>query len=99
MPKDIDITETQEAFLGFVRQSQEQVVAAVQNWAETVSRLTPETGAVQTGDWYVDPAEAVDRSFDFVEQVLASQRRFAHEVLSATEPVVKAAERNAPTSR
>ena len=39
------------------------------------------------------PEEVVASAYDFAEQLLASQRRFAEEVLKATSPLLPGADR------
>ena len=85
--------EVQEQILDAVRKSQETVVEAIKTWADTVQAITPSLPAVPAVP-FVDklpkPGELVASAYDFAEQLLASQRKFAEDVLEATTPVLTA---------
>lgn len=83
------------------RESQEAAVSAWQRWAESLQSVTPAsfTSASFT-PWTVpgvsqlpSPQEGIDAAFDLAEEVLATQRRFLHEWVGATRPVVETARR------
>jgi hypothetical protein len=78
--------DLQEEFLNTIRKSQETVIDAIKSWVETVQSMTPTIPAVQVpgADKLPKPAEVVSTAYDFAEQLLASQRKFAEEVLKAT---------------
>ena len=89
--------EIQSEILNTVRKSQDAVVDAIKRWAEAVQSITP---SIPTPNLpYVDklpkPEEFVANAYDFAEQLLASQRKFAENVLHATTPVLSRA-RTAP---
>lgn len=67
-----------------VRSNQSAVVDAVRSWAESVQRLIPEMPSTPVSNALPDPAELVDRAFDFASELLAAQREFTHELLKAT---------------
>jgi hypothetical protein len=82
--------ELQESFLSAIRKSQEITLHAVKAWVETVGYFTPQVSYAhlplagrlpKTHDVWAS-------SFDFAEQVLASQRRFADDVLKVTSPLL-----------
>ena len=89
----------QEEFLAVVRKSQEAVIAAVTNLAETVRTASPKLASVYApltdnlpkppsvkvpfGDKLPRPEDAVARAYEFGEQLLASQRKFAEDLLKA----------------
>jgi hypothetical protein len=86
--------ELQGQILDAVRKGQETVVDAVKAWADTVQAITPSLPAVPAvpfTDRLPKPGELVASAYDFAEQLLASQRKFAEDVLEATTPVLSAA--------
>jgi hypothetical protein len=78
--------ELQEEILNTVRKSQETVIDAIKSWVETVQSITPKIPSVQLpgADQLPKPEDVVASAYDFAEQLLASQRKFAEEVLKAT---------------
>lgn len=54
-----------------------------------------DTQTVAKGAQLPQPAELIDSAFDFVGQLLAVQRQFAHDVLQAATPVTEPAEKTA----
>ena len=76
----------QNEVLNTVSKSQEAVVDAIKTWVETVQSITPKIPAVDVpfADQLPKPEEVVASAYDFAEQLLASQRRFAEEVIKAT---------------
>ena len=89
-----------EDFLAATRKSQEVAIRAIKTWVETVRTVTPKLpsvygpltdrlpklGSVSApfADKLPKPEEVVASAYDFAEQLLASQRKFAEEVLKAT---------------
>jgi hypothetical protein len=84
--------ELQEQVLDGIRRSQESVVEAVKTWADAVHALTPSLPVPEMpfADNLPKPAELVANAYDFAGQLLASQRKFAEDVLAATAPVLTA---------
>jgi hypothetical protein len=91
-------TSSQEEFLAVIRKSQEAVIAVVRNLAETVRTASPKVASVYApltdnlpkppvsvpfGDKLPGPEDAMARAYDFGEQLLASQRKFAEHLLKA----------------
>ena len=78
--------DLQEEFLNAVRKSEETVIEAVKAWAETVQSIMPKVPSVQVpgADKLPKPEEVVASAYDFAEQLLATQRKFAEEVVKAT---------------
>ena len=76
----------QNEVLNTVRKSQEAVIDAIKTWVETVQSITPKVPAVEIpyADKLPKPEEVVASAYDFAEQLLAGQRRFAEDVLKAT---------------
>ncbi len=81
------MTAPTDQFVDIAKRSQEAVTTAVRNWADSVQSFA---GNLTTGHTQLpDPLSVVDGYFDFAEKVLATQRRFASEWVSAS---VKAGE-------
>ena len=82
--------DLQNEVLITVRKSQESVIDALKTWVETVQSITPKIPAVDMpfADKLPKPEEIVASAYDFAEQLLASQRKFADEVVKATAPLM-----------
>jgi hypothetical protein len=81
--------ELQGEILKTVRAGQDAVVDAIQLWADAVQSIKPplpEVG-IPFADKLPKPSEMVADTYDFVEQLLAAQRKFAEDVLHATAPL------------
>jgi hypothetical protein len=78
--------DLQEEFLNAVRKSEETVIDAIKTWVETVQSITPKIPSVPVpgADKLPKPQEVVASVYDFAEQLLATQRKFAEEVVKAT---------------
>jgi len=92
MPND-PTSELRDEFLTAVRKSQDAVVDAIKTWAETVQSVVPAMPAVPApsmpdGVQVAKPEEVVAGAYDFAEQLLASQRQFAENLLKATSPLL-----------
>ena len=93
-----------EEFLAATRKSQEAMIRAIRTWVETVRTVTPKLPSVYApladrlpklpsvtvpfADKLPKPEEVVANAYDFAEQLLASQRKFAEDVLKATSPLM-----------
>jgi hypothetical protein len=68
-----------------ITKSQEAVVDAIETWAAALSSVTPDLPAVNMpfADKLPTPADVVAGAYDFAEQLLASQRKFAEDLLRA----------------
>jgi hypothetical protein len=84
--------EVQGEILNTIRKSQEAVVDAIKRWADAVHTMTPSipTPSLPYTDKLPKPEEFVASAYDFAEQLLASQRKFAEDVLHATTPMIAA---------
>ena len=82
--------DLQNEVLNTVRKSQESVIDAIKTWVETVQSITLKVPAVDLpfADKLPKPEEVVASAYDFAEQLLASQRKFADEVVKATAPLL-----------
>src|SRR5690349_8319389 len=93
-----------EEFLAATRKSQETMIRAFRTWVETVRTVTPKLPSVPGpladrlpklpsvtapfADRLPTPEDVVASGYDFAEQLLAIQRKFAEDVLAATEPLI-----------
>jgi len=82
--------DLQDEILSVIRASQETVVDALQAWASTAQSITPSFAKVNLpyADWLPKPEALVSQTYDFTEQLLSVQRKFANDVLQATAPLV-----------
>jgi hypothetical protein len=82
--------QVQDEILKTVQKSQEAVVDAIKAWAGTVQSITPKLPAVNVpfADKLPKPEDVVANAYDFAQQLLASQRKFAEDVLKATAPLI-----------
>ena len=84
---------TQEEVLAATRKSQEAMMAAVKTWLETVRTAAPKLPSKlsQVGLPFADrlptPQDAVANAYHLAEQLLASQRKFAEDLVKATAPL------------
>jgi len=78
--------ELQDEILKTVRKSQEAVIDALRAWADTVQSVVPKVPAVNVpfSDRLPKPEDFVANAYDFAEQLLASQRKFAEDMVKAT---------------
>jgi len=89
----IDISTTgrdlQDEILSLIRSSQETVVDALQAWTSAVQAVTPSVLKVNMpyADQFPKPGTLVNGMYDFAEQLLSTQRKFAHDVFRATAPL------------
>ncbi len=84
------VSQVQDEILNTIRKSQAAVVDALQTWASAVQSITPELPDVNVpfADKLPKPQELVASAYDFAEQLLASQRKFAEDVIKATAPML-----------
>jgi hypothetical protein len=86
--------EIQKEIVDMVRKSQDAVVEAIKLWADAVQSITSSvpTPNLPYSDKLPRPEEFVANAYDFAEQLLTSQRKFAENVLEATKPLLGAKE-------
>ena len=86
--------DLQNELLNTVHKSQQSVIDAIKTWVETVQSITPKVPAVDLpfADKLPKPEEVVASAYDFAEQLLAGQRKFAEEVLKATSALTPGTE-------
>ena len=82
--------QVQDEILKNVQKSQEAVVDAIKSWTDTVQSITPKLPAANLpfADKLPKPEDMVANAYDFAEQLLASQRKFAEDMLKATAPLL-----------
>ena len=81
--------DLQEAILSTTRKSQAVVVEAIQAWTGMVQSITPNLPELNLPftDKLPQPRHLIASAYDFAEQMLASQRKFAEDVLKAATPL------------
>jgi len=86
--------DLQNEVLNTIRKSQESVIDAIKTWVETVQSITPKVPAVDMpfADKLPKPEEVVASAYDFAEQLLARQRKFAEEGIKATSSLTPGTE-------
>ena len=81
--------DLQDEILKLIRASQDTVVDALQAWTATVQSVTTDFAKVNLpyADRLPKPETLVNGAYDFAEQLLAAQRKFANDVLQVTAPI------------
>ena len=88
----IDMSTTgrdlQDEILKLIRTSQDTMVDALQTWTATVQSITPDFPKVNLpyADQLPKPETLVNGTYDFAEQLLSAQRKFANDVLQVAAP-------------
>ena len=105
--------DVQEQVLGIVRKSQEITLDAVKQVVETVNSAAgklpamsfahklPSLSQLPGAAALPTPETVVSSTFDFLDRLLAEQRKFAGELVKATEtlrPAAPASEESAPAA-
>ena len=85
--------DVQEQIFSTIRKGQEMTIDALKTWVETVQSLTASLPSIPSvslplADRLPNPHEVVARGYDFAEQFLTSQRKFADEVLEVASPLL-----------
>jgi hypothetical protein len=86
--------ELQNEVLNVVTKSQTAMVDAIQTWASAIQAITPDLPGLSLpyADKLPRPEEFIATGYDFAEQLLASQRKFAEDVVQATAWALPAGE-------
>jgi hypothetical protein len=81
--------DLQDEILKLVRTSQDTVVDALQAWTAVVQSVTPSFPKVNLpyADRMPKPEALVNGAYDFAEQFLSAQRKFANDILQVTAPL------------
>jgi hypothetical protein len=86
--------DIQAEVLNAIRKSQAVIVDTIERWASTVQAVRPEmpelpfADSLNLADKLPKPQDLVKNAYDFAEELLASQRKFAEDVLKATSPLL-----------
>ena len=82
--------ELQDQFLSIVRKSQEMALDVIKSMVDSVQTITPKIPSVDVpfADRLPKPQDVVASGYDFAEQLLAIQRKFADEVVKAAAPLL-----------
>jgi hypothetical protein len=92
--------QMQGQVLETIRQSQDAVTDAIRTWADAVHSITPPLPitSIPLVDKMPKPSDLVANAYDFAEQLLAAQRKFAEDLLEAAAPVLAAKQESASAS-
>ena|ERR1700733_10267672 len=88
--------DIQAEVLNAIRKSQAAIVDTIERWASTVQAVKPDmpdlpfADSLNFTDKLPKPQDLVKNAYDFAEELLASQRKFAEDVLKATAPLIGA---------
>lgn len=82
------MTASTDQFVDITKRSQDVLAESVRTWAQTWQGLATQFTAGNGRQQLPDAGVAVDRVFDFAEQVLAQQREFAKTVVGASQHAV-----------
>ena len=82
--------ELQDEFLSTLRKGQDIALDALKTLVETIQFATPAMPAVRVplADRLPTAHEVVAGGYDFAERLLANQRQFADEVITAASPLL-----------
>jgi hypothetical protein len=88
--------DLQDEILNLIRTSQDAVVEALQAWTTTVQSVTPSFPKVNLpyADRLPKPETLVNGAYDFAEQLLSAQRKFANDVLDIAAPLTRSADQS-----
>lgn len=88
--------DLQDEILNLIRTSQDAVVKALQAWTTTVQSVTPSFPKVNLpyADRLPKPETLVNGAYDFAEQLLSAQRKFANDVLDIAAPLTGSADQS-----
>ncbi len=79
--------EMQAEILKTARKGQQAIVGAMRMWADTVRSITPLRKELNLpfASRLPKPEELADNAYEFAQKLLASQRKFAEDVVKAME--------------
>ena len=92
--------DVQDVVLSTTEKGQQLALEAIRTWVDTVQAFTPKVPSVQIpfADRLPKADDVVANTYDFIEQILASQRKFAEEVVKTTSPLLPS-EKKAPAAK
>ena len=89
-----------EQALDNAKRSQQAVIEAVANWAQTTQSIIPQPPSPETLQGMPKPTELVDRGFQIAEQLLAAQHSFATKLMESMQgPLAEAAQKTASAAQ
>jgi hypothetical protein len=89
-----------EQALSTVNRSQQAVIEAVSNWAQSTQSMIPTPPSPETLEAMPKPTELVDRGFEIAEQLLAAQHSFAKKLMESVQvPMAEAAAKTASAAQ
>jgi hypothetical protein len=96
-----DMTEKMtEQTLSTINRSQQAVIEAVSNWAQSTQSIIPQPPTPETLQAMPKPTELVDRGFEIAEQLLAAQHSFANKLMESVQgPMTDAASKTASAAQ
>jgi len=77
-----------DEIIASVKQAQQITLDAVTNWVDVVAKLVPELPAFPYAPERATVVENLGSAFEMAEELLASQRKFATDLVSALVPAV-----------
>jgi hypothetical protein len=82
--------ELQDSFLSAIRKSQDITLQVIKAWADTAEYFMPKVSYAHLpfAGLLPNPHDVMASSFDFAEQMLASQRSFADDALKVTSQLL-----------
>jgi len=82
--------DVQEQFLSTIRKGQDVALDALKTWVESVQSVTAKIPSVDIpfADRLPKPHDVVASTYNFAEQMLTNQKKFADEVLEVTSPLL-----------
>jgi hypothetical protein len=93
--------ELQGQVLDAVRKSQEMTIEAIKTWTDAIQPMTSALPPVTLpmADKLPKPQDFVGSAYNFAEQLLASQRKFAEDVFHVTAPLTAAPAKKATSAQ
>jgi hypothetical protein len=90
MTETQSVSHVQGEIIKTVNQSQDALIEVVRDWTDAVQAITPKLPAVNVpfAGKVPEPEHLVASAYEFAEQLLHSQRRFAEELIKATAPLL-----------
>ena len=89
-----------EQTLNTINRSQQAVIEAVSNWAQSTQSLIPQPPTAEALQAMPKPTELVDRGFEIAEQLLAAQHSFAKRLMESMQgPLEDAATKTASAAQ
>jgi len=90
MTETQSVRDVQGEIIKTVNQSQDALIEVVRDWTDAVQAITPKLPNVNVpfAGKIPEPENLVACAYDFAEQLLRSQRRFAEELIKATAPLL-----------